>query len=255
MQQTDLNVLNAYADEFRDLVNSKVWGGDEAPEKLMRLNDPNDWSFICVAMDVIGDASLAIENFLRFSLDGPTRYEEVGERYLRLYGLLNATYIQQEAVQKLFKLMNCPNPKLVRDKLATLVVRVLRNKVASHSVDFRPTSGGGLQAFVPIRVGLHGFICELTENRGDRSERFDLRNLVQDHTRALIDVMDAIYEKSYKTLFKVNKRRSAEFAKKLEDLRYRRDGNIIVRAGEGENAVEYRVSFVSPRADEKKDHR
>jgi hypothetical protein len=46
-----------------------------------------------VAMDVIGDAALALKNFLRFSLDGPTRYEDLGERYLRLYGLLSATYL------------------------------------------------------------------------------------------------------------------------------------------------------------------
>jgi hypothetical protein len=45
-------------------------------------------------MDIVGDASLAMYNFAEFSLDGPTKYEDTGERYLRLYGLLSAVYIQ-----------------------------------------------------------------------------------------------------------------------------------------------------------------
>ena len=79
-----------------------MWGTNESPEKALRLNAPSDWEFICVAMDVVGDAALALGSFLRFSLDGPTRYEDVGEKYLRLYGLLSATYVQQEAIIKLY---------------------------------------------------------------------------------------------------------------------------------------------------------
>src|ERR1041384_7357077 len=97
-----LDVLEGYADAFRSLVNARVWGRDESPEDALRLNDPRDWSFICVAMDVVGDAALALRNFLRFSLDGPSRYEDVGERYLRLYGALSAAYVQQQAVLKLY---------------------------------------------------------------------------------------------------------------------------------------------------------
>jgi hypothetical protein len=65
------------------------------------LNKDEDWGFIVSSMNIIGDASLAINNFLEFWLDGPTKYEDVGEKYLRLYSVLNAIYIQGHAVTML----------------------------------------------------------------------------------------------------------------------------------------------------------
>jgi hypothetical protein len=47
--------------------------------------------------------SLGIENFLRFGIDGPTKYGDMGEKYIKLYGALNATYLQQQAAISLFK--------------------------------------------------------------------------------------------------------------------------------------------------------
>jgi hypothetical protein len=41
-------------------------GKDESPMKALRLNSSQDWDFICVAMDVIGDASLAIDHSSAF---------------------------------------------------------------------------------------------------------------------------------------------------------------------------------------------
>lgn len=87
------SVLESYASAFRDLVKERIWGEGESAAKALRLKDDRDLDFVCVAMDVVGDASLAIGSFLRFSLDGPTRYEDIGERYLRLYGLLSAAYV------------------------------------------------------------------------------------------------------------------------------------------------------------------
>lgn len=123
------DILQKYADAFRELINDRVWSGKDEPSKLLRLNQESDWSFICVAMDIVGDASLAIDNFLEFGLDGPTKYDSTGERYLRLYGLLSAVYIQQEAVRKLFSLMNCPNPKQIKSKYDVLEIRLLRHQM------------------------------------------------------------------------------------------------------------------------------
>lgn len=72
------SVLESYASAFRDLVKERIWGEGESAAKALRLKDDRDWDFVCVAMDVVGDASLAIGSFLRFSLDGPTRYEDTG---------------------------------------------------------------------------------------------------------------------------------------------------------------------------------
>ena len=103
-----LDLLESYGSTFRDLINAKVQPTKKTIRDVLKLSKDEDWAFLCSSMDIIGDACLAIDNFIRFGLDGPTKYNEVGERYLRLYGLLSATYIQQQAVIKLYQLVNVP---------------------------------------------------------------------------------------------------------------------------------------------------
>lgn len=162
--QSSLAVLDSYADAFRELVNAKVWSKSKTIRELLFLNGERDWNFLCTSMDVVGDASTAIRHFLQFGLDGPTRYQDVGERYLRLYGVLSATYIQQEAALKLYKLMNVPNPKKIKAKLNVLEIRDLRHKLASHSTDFLTGEGQAVATYVPIRIGLGGFHCLYKDN-------------------------------------------------------------------------------------------
>ena len=235
-------IIVRYAEAFRDLVNARVWARDESPKTLLRLNGDNDWDFICVAMDVVGDASLAIAHFLRFALDGPTRYNDTGEKYLRLYGLLSAVYIQQEAVLKLYSLMNCPNPKDIKAEFNQLEIRTLRHQLASHSVDFVASRKEKPQAFVPVRMGLGGFSCTVTENRGDQSRTIKLDEAIIEHCKSVVSVIDRTYEKSIGTFFRGQDNKIEKFKKKLEDLRFERDGNIIIRTNDGDQS-EIRVVF------------
>jgi len=244
---TPLSTLEKYAEAFRELVNARVWGSKESPHEALRLNDSNDWEFICVAMDVVGDASLALYSFLRFGLEGPTRYEDFGERYLRLYGVLSASYLQQEAVMKLYTLMNCPNPKVLKENLGKLEIRTLRHQIASHSVDYRPKDGADNQSFVPVRIGLYGFTCTVTEGRGGSTHVIQLDKSILEHINFLITVLDKIYEKSIVTLFKGQADRIPKFQKTLEDLRFVRDGNFIFKGGDTDKPIEIRVLFATPR--------
>ena len=54
------------------------------------------------------------------------------------------------------------------------------------------------------------------------------------------------YEKSIKTLFKGNSKRIAEFTKRLDDLRFVRAGNILIRAGDKDYPITIRRVVVSP---------
>jgi hypothetical protein len=241
-----LSILESYADAFRALVNARIWGRDETPDKALKLNDRRDWEFICVAMDVVGDAALALGNFLRFSLDGPTRYEDVGERYLRLYGLLSAAYVQQEAVLKLYSLMNCPKPREVQAEFSQLDIRTLRHQLASHSVDYLAPGESKTQAFVPVRIGLSGFECMVTENRGGATRTIQLDQAILEHCKAVTSVLDRVYDKSVKTIFKGQLKKIAEFQDKLKDLRFVRDGNIILSGCDETDPVKIRITFVGP---------
>lgn len=226
-----LNTLNHYADAFRDMVNARVRLRGE-PVVRLKLEKELDWSFLCVAMDILGDASLAIDNVLVFGLDGPTRYNNDGEKYLRLYGLLGATYSQQRAALKLHKLTNCPNVNGLGDKAKRLRATILRHQIAAHSLDNLDESGRVTAAFVPVRIELGGFNCTVTQNRGDAFERHDLLEDIREHCDFVVTVLDEVFAKCAGTFFKEDAASRAEHLRTLQELRGIRNGDIVMHAGD-----------------------
>jgi hypothetical protein len=137
---------------------------------------------------------------------------------------------------------------MVQAEFSALEIRTVRHQLASHSLDFLSSKGSSTQAFVPVRLGLSGYTCVITENRGDRTRTVDLSESVDKHCVALTSVLDRIYLKSFKTLFRGQQKKLAEFQKKLDDLRFVRDGNVLLRAGKGKRKMEIRVVMVPSRS-------
>ena len=239
--KSSIDVLDSYASAFRDLVNAKVQSSRKDVRELLRLNRDRDWNFLCTAMDVVGDASGAIRNFLQFGLDGPTRYQDVGEKYLRLYGLLSAAYIQQQSAIKLFELMNVPHPKAIKTRFDALEIRDLRHKLAAHSTDYSNRTTQAMETYVPIQIGVGGFICTFTNNESTTHKAVDLEKAIEDHCRLIISVLDATYEKAIQTLYKGQSKKLSEFAERLQDLRTEKEGGLVIRMQGGPKLVIHTV--------------
>ncbi|MFZ3193294.1 MAG: hypothetical protein WA154_08820 [Moraxellaceae bacterium] len=223
-----LKVVESYSKAFRDLINDRVdWRGD--PATNLRLRKPEDWVFVCVAMDILDDASLALHNFLKFGISGPTKHDDVGEKYLRLYGLLSAAYIQQQAAIKLHHLMDCPNQREFKRSVDKTEIRMLRHQLASHSLDCMDSTTNSISAFVPVRIWLDDFSCTVTESRGDSSASYNLKKAVHEHCDFMLDILDATYEKTYKTIFKENPKKKDEHSQNLGELREEKSGAIILK--------------------------
>jgi len=188
-------------------------------------------------MYIVGDTSMAIQNFLRFGLDGPTKYEDEGERYLRLYGLLNASYIQQDAVLKLYKLMNVPYPKNAKQRIDRLQIRDLRHKVGAHSVDYMNKDIGKIEPFVPVRARLEQFTCEYMNNETLVLQRVDLKECVEEHSKLMVELLATIYEKAVKTAYKGNEKKLQKYKEKLDDLKIIRDGGVVMKAAGGDKLI------------------
>jgi hypothetical protein len=149
-----LDLLCKYASTFRKMINSKVWGGKNTIKRLLRLNKDADWEFLTAAMDIVDDASTAIANVQRFGLSGPTKHDNLGEKYLRLYGLLSATYIQQQSILTIYHIMNAPDLKKTKGRFDALQIRELRHKLSAHSTDYRNKEKATKEAYVPLRFDL-----------------------------------------------------------------------------------------------------
>jgi len=80
------------------------------------LEDTDSWNQICSSLDVIGDTVCSIESY--YSQPFP---DEIGMQYIVIYGILQALFIQQDALRHLseaFEIEYQANPilKAIREK-------------------------------------------------------------------------------------------------------------------------------------------
>lgn len=149
------------------------------------------------------------------------------------YGLLSATYLQQEAVVELYRLMNVPKLQTAKDAVTALKIRRVRNQLASHSVNYLNHASGQMEAFAPIHISLGGFHCQITSLTMEPPETIDLKESLKENTTLLVSLMDQTYEKSYKTLFKGQQKRLDEHKERLSDLRVAKNGGKVFRTPGG----------------------
>jgi hypothetical protein len=98
-----------------------------------------EWDMACASMDMIGDAQLAIDAFD----DKPA---SAGQRYLEVYGLFQAFFLQQHAIKDLAAALRLADLKVLDDP-DMKEVRELRNKYVGHPSKHdvpKPTTYHGL---------------------------------------------------------------------------------------------------------------
>ncbi len=237
---TKVELVEKYANAFRDLINAKIRPSKADIRKTLRLSKDEDWAFLCISMDIVEDACTAINSFLKFGLNGPTKYDDVGEKYLRLYGILSATYIQQEAMLKLCQLMNVlPTLKKGKKLVDSLLIRSLRHKLCSHSTNYYNKESDSIQAYEPIRIDLDDFNCTYAKNGRGSHNSVDLKEAVDEHLNMMIELLDKTMEKAIKTLFKgqESSKSCTEFSKVLDDLRVIRKGSIVLQHHAGRKLI------------------
>lgn len=234
----NIKILESYSSTYRDLVNDRNLSTKIPIKDALRLNKEEDWSFIWTSMDIIDDATLALESFLKFGLDGPTKYDDVGEKYLRLYGILSATYIQQQAIKRLYKLNNVSNPKEAFKEIDALRIREIRHKIASHPCEYLTgKQKDKLEAYVPVRLYLSGFYIGFVNSENMEIEKISLKDHIEEHIKLMISFLDKIIEKSIITLFKGNQKKLGDFDKRLEHLRIEKNGGIVIKTEKGKVTI------------------
>lgn len=115
--------LHEVADAMRDFVGK--------PRTQLALENSDAWTVVCSSLDVLEDAQLAIEAYS--AGDFP---KKAGEQYLRIYGLLQALYLQQDALSELAKAAS-----VVLDPSNELkAIRETRNAATGHPTKRRDGS-------------------------------------------------------------------------------------------------------------------
>lgn len=120
--------------KIREIINSNGIG--EFRRRYFK-NNRDGWHILCSSMDVIGDTTLAISNFRKKGIGSKD-----GEKYLRLYGVLQSIFLQQDAIKFLYKTIknSCDNKNVLKKWGECLPdtwkeIRKYRNLIVGHPVD------------------------------------------------------------------------------------------------------------------------
>lgn len=166
---------------IRDLINSN---GHMLYQKYFKRKWVQ-WNKLCSAMDIVGDTSLAIEWYLSKGMGSSD-----GEKYLKLYGLLQAIYLQQDAITALQdvvsilaseKKINIKGLKKQKTKKWN-ELRSYRNLSIGHPIECKSYEKGEINRAFISRVTMSDQGFQLSSNRDKqkdtRFEYVDIKELV-----------------------------------------------------------------------------
>jgi hypothetical protein len=141
----------------------------------------------CSAMDAIGDTEIALQEFINTEISF-----DLGIRYLLAYGLLQAIFLQQDAIQHLALSLGIPFS--LPDELKE--IRDLRNDAVGHPTN--RNRGKSFHHISRVTLSTHGF--QLLSNYSDNSAS-DIRDVkykdilsIQSHfcEKLLLQILDTL---------------------------------------------------------------
>jgi predicted nucleotidyltransferase len=171
--------------------------GQPAEPGTRAVHPVGSWTHVCTALDTMGDADLAMTAYRRLG-PGP---QELGERYLATYGLLQALVIQQDAAEVVVKSLRGDIGPKARSMLDE--IRRIRNRIA-HPTEPEHRKGKRIYTMIHqgyMRVGdlhvrYHGpDVGNHESGRIDISELIDRQRVVLHET--LSKLRDAMRQDSW----------------------------------------------------------
>lgn len=198
---------------IRDLINTP------RTQELL-IQDLRNWNQLCSALDTIGDSQCAIDSYVE--LDWPS---DLGERYLRVYGLLQAMFLQQDATKHLAESLGVDLSQA--EHLQS--IRDIRNCAVGH-----PTKRGRKSptAHFISRATISKWRFDLmnSSEEGDDFQEVDLRQLVSDQSQGVEIWLRSILE-TLRLREQQHRERFADMS--LAELFHRSKGYLFEKIFEG----------------------
>jgi len=227
--------IEKYALLLRDAVNSAIVGIEfsdflSEARKLLGYKYNDDWVLLTCSLDLLEDTELAKKNYYKFQLPGPTRYEDIGENYLRLYGVLNSVYLQKNAVFELSELFDIQNKVVLNKAINNLAVCKLRNIAGSHTTNYHDWESKSKQSFMVARYSLNTNKIRVVPPKGNYLE-FELTEVISEFNKRIEDYLDIILAKFIASVFRKTRGKHRDYTKRLERIRKERQGDIFIDFG------------------------
>jgi hypothetical protein len=225
---------------IRDLTNDivqSVKAGKPFREtivKRLKFSNDNDWNVLCSLMDLLGDTELAKKNFLKFDLSGPTKIQDYGEQYLRLYGIVNAIYLQKSAIVSFVELVKLNDKKNIVKKIDGLRILELRHIVGAHTVNF---NDNGVKNPHQLQRGFIGDRNIRTRDAKGIFKDYNLKDLLIEYNKFTEELLIKATEKFIETVLSDNKTKREECNKRLDAIKAQKKGHLVFYIPNGEHFV------------------
>lgn len=148
----------------------------------------DEWNALCVAMDTLGDSCLAL---VYYEASGIGKTDS--EKYLKLYGLLQAIFLQQDSIRQL-NLVFLGSDLQPDSDSSWKKIRDLRNLTVGHPIE-RKEKAGTKRCFisrVTIRNGGFQLIIWNSDREQNEFEDVDLQFLYEQYKLEAIKHLESI---------------------------------------------------------------
>lgn len=168
---------------------------------------------------LLEDTSQAIDNYLEFGLDGPTKIKRnYGERYLRFYGILNSVYMQFISCRELYKMFKIPTVTNYNNKAKKLKVLKARNIGASHSCKYK-NDDNEIDFYKVSQLTLDGYGRSVhIIGEKDKDYVYDIKDGIEKFNVFMSNELDIVANHILVKKFDANSLRFKEFSKRLRFL-------------------------------------
>lgn len=156
------------------------------------MADEFSWNQLCTAMDIIEDTDSAIDAYLQHDFPRDT-----GEQYLRIYGILQGLYLQQDA---LVELVNAIRPVESINPMDVLTdglnrIRGARNKAIGHPTKHGRSAPFSTHAIVQHTMRKEGFSLSSYPNRGGKPfQDIPILKLIEKQRRETARILSEVVE-------------------------------------------------------------
>lgn len=188
----------------------------EEIRKKLKFENIGDDIKLRACIDLLEDTQYSIDEFVKNGLYTIDSSNTLGEKYLRLYGLLNAVYLQKQTVIELIEIFKIPFKSKRTVKFKELKILELRNKIGSHTVNYKEYDK--IRSYRLVQFNIDKFATNLMVI-GDtkESESFNLFSDLEVYTELLDSNLSDICDKAIK-LFPKNSKTRIWLDEKREDL-------------------------------------
>lgn len=150
----------------------------------------DEWNALCVAMDTQEDAYCALKHYENFGLG-----EEINEKYLKYYGLLQAVFLHQDSIVELYNSLLRDDLKISPDS-AWKKIRDLRNLTVGHPI--QRGFGDKIERCSISQPHLQSnrimlLVCKKNKSK-DEFKEYNLKKLYETYKSEAIRYLNEIYQ-------------------------------------------------------------